>query len=101
MNVNRKHGSSRSTKPCRVSRSHSRYRESFCDLSKHAPLLIPVDPADNAPQVSFVETLDARQEKNLLLDVRSEMQQLHDLCHAGSRHPAETGQFRIVANRFI
>lgn len=50
---------------------------------------------------SFVESLDQRQEQNLLLDVRSEMQQLHDLGDARSRHPAQAGQLRIIPNCFV
>ena len=42
-----------------------------------------------------------RQKKDLFLNVRSEIEQLHDLGHAGSRHPAEAGQFGIVPNRFL
>ena len=42
-----------------------------------------------------------RQKKDLFLNVRSEIEQLHDLRHAGSRHPAEAGQFRIIPNRFL
>jgi len=71
------------------------------DLLKHAPLLVPVDPADDAPQIPLVKALDGWQKKDLFLNVRSEIEQLHDLCHAGSRHPAKAGQFRIIPNRFI
>ena len=56
-------------------------------------LLAPVDPADDGPQVSLVEALavlpgDGRQKKDLFLKVRSQIEQLHDLCHASPCHPA-------------
>ena len=38
--------------------------------------------------------------KDLFLNVWREIEQLHDLRHAGSRHLTAAGQFRIVANRF-
>ena len=41
-----------------------------------------------------IEALEERQKENLFLDVRSQIEQLHDLRHTGSRHPAEAGQFR-------
>jgi hypothetical protein len=50
------------------------------DLLKQAPLLVPVDPTDNRPQVSLVEALDERQKQDLFLNVGSQMEQLHDLC---------------------
>src|ERR1039458_3040396 len=68
---------------------------------KQAPLLVPVDPADDAPQVSLIEALDEWQKQDLLLKVRSQIEQFHDLCHTGPCHPAEAGQFRIIANRSI
>ena len=45
--------------------------------------------------------VDGRQKKDLFLNIGSEIEQLHDLGHAGSRHPAETGQFRIIPNRLL
>ena len=76
------------------------------DYLKPAPLLAPVDSADDGPQVSLVEALavvqsDRRQKKDLFLNVRSEIEQLHDLRHTGSRHPAEASQFRIIPNRLL
>src|ERR1017187_7024791 len=71
------------------------------DLLKHAALLVPVDPADDPPQVSLVEALDERQKQDLFLNVWSQIEQLHDLGHAGSRHPAEAGQFGIIPHRSI
>jgi len=71
------------------------------DLVKQRSLHIPIDPADNRAQVSLIETLDGRQEEELFLNVRSEVQQLHDLRHAGSRHPAPPGEFRIIPNLFL
>jgi hypothetical protein len=61
------------------------------DFLEHAPLLVPIDPADNGPQVSLVEALEARKEKDLLLNIRRKIEQFHDLGHSGSRHPAESG----------
>ena len=71
------------------------------ELLKQAPLFVPVDPADNGSQVSLVEALNERQKKDLFLNVRGEMEQLHDLCHTGSRYPAEAGQVRIIPDRFF
>src|ERR1039458_771110 len=71
------------------------------DLLKHAPLLAPVDAADDGPQVSLVEALDERQKQDLFLNFWSQIEQLHDLGHTGSRHPAEAGQFCIIPNRSI
>src|ERR1017187_2076441 len=71
------------------------------DLLKQAPLLVPVDAADDGPQVSLIEALDEWQEEDLFLNLRSQVEQLHDLCHTGPRHSAEAGQFRIIANRSI
>ena len=55
------------------------------DFPKQAPLLAPVDPADNGPQVSFgdaraVLQRDGLQKQDLFVNVRSEVEQLHDLC---------------------
>src|ERR1035437_10988158 len=69
------------------------------DLLEHAPLLGPIDRTDNRSQVSFVEPLERRQKEDLFLNVGREVEQLHDLCYAGSRHPAQAGQFRVVPNR--
>ena len=41
--------------------------QSAGDLLKQAPLLVPVDPADNGPQVSLVEGLEGRQKQDLFL----------------------------------
>jgi hypothetical protein len=38
-------------------------------------LLVPIDPADNGPQVSLVEALEVRKEKDLLLNIRRKIQQ--------------------------
>jgi hypothetical protein len=68
-----------------VLRGCSAARDEFLE---HAPLLVPIDPADNGPQVSLVEALQVWKEKDLLLNIRSEVEQLHDLGHPGPRHPA-------------
>ena len=59
---------------------------------------MPVDATDNAPQVSLIETVDWREKKDLFLNVRREIEQLHDLRHAGSRDVAVPGQVRIIPN---
>jgi hypothetical protein len=76
------------------------------ECPKQAPLLVPVDPADDGPEVSLVEALavvqrNGRQKKDLFLNVRSQIEQLHDLGDPGSRHPAEARQFRIIPNRLL
>src|ERR1700722_1632266 len=76
-------------------------RRAFDELLKHTPLLPPVDGANDAPQVSLVEAPDGRHKEDLFLNVRREIEQLHDLSHAGSRHPAPAGQFRIIPNLFL
>ena len=70
------------------------------DFLKQEPLVVPVNPADERPQASLVEALNGGQKKDPFLNIRSQIEQLHDLGHAGARHPAETGQFRIIRNRF-
>ena len=55
-------------------KSHSK------DFLKQAPLLAPVDPADDGPQASLGESFGRRQKKDLFLNVQSEIEQLHDLC---------------------
>lgn len=57
------------------------------EFPKQAPLLVPVDVPDNRPQVALSETRRRRQEQDLFLEVRSQMEQLHDLRHARPRHP--------------
>ena len=76
--------------------AHDAEPSECADLLKQAPLLAPVDPADEGPQVSLVEALEGRQKKDLFLNVRSQIEQLHDLCHAGPCHPAHGGPFRII-----
>jgi hypothetical protein len=71
------------------------------DFLKQAPLLAPVDPADDGPQASLGESLGRRQKKDLFLNVRGEIEQLHDLRDTGTRHSAETSQFRIILHRFL
>jgi hypothetical protein len=39
------------------------------------------------------------QKEDLLLNVGSQMEQFHDLCHAGPGNAAESGQFGIIPNR--
>jgi len=68
-------------------------------LLKQAPLFVPVDPVGDRPQVSLVEAPDGRQKEDLFLNVGSEMEQFHDLGHAGPGNAAETGQFGIIPNR--
>ena len=43
------------------------------DLLKQAPLLVPVDAADDGPQVSLVEALDERQKQDLFLNFWSQI----------------------------
>jgi hypothetical protein len=63
--------------------AHDAEPSECADLLKQAPLLAPVDPADEGPQVSLGDALEGRQKKDLFLNVRSQIEQLHDLCHAG------------------
>ena len=71
-----------------------------CDAPKQPSLLVPVDAADDGPEVSLVEAFHGRQKKDLLLNVGREIAELHDLCHAASRNAAEPGQFRVVPKTF-
>jgi hypothetical protein len=70
-------------------------------LLKKPSLFAPVDSADYGPQISFVESHDRRQKQELFLNVRSQIEQLHDLCHASARHPAEASEFRTVPNCLV
>jgi hypothetical protein len=45
--------------------------------------------------------LDERQKEDLFLYVRRQIEQLHDLRYAGSGHPTEARQFRIILNRRV
>ena len=74
--------------PHPVSSGRAARIETIQNLLKPAALLFPIDPADNRAQVSFVEALHVWQEEDQLLDIRSEIEQFHDLGHAGSRHSA-------------
>ena len=65
-------------------------------LLKQAPLFRPVDPVGDRSQVSLVEAPEGRQKEDLFLKVGSQMEQLHDLGHAGPGNTAETGQFGIT-----
>ena len=62
---------------------------------------MPVDATDDAPQVSLIETVDWREKKDLFLNVRRKIEQLHDLRDAGPRDVAAAGKFRVVANRSL
>src|ERR1035437_7486197 len=67
---------------------------------KQGALFMPVDATDNAPQVSLIETVDWREKKDLFLNVGSEIEQLHDLRHAGSPYIAATSLLRLISNPF-
>src|ERR1035437_7057580 len=71
------------------------------ELLEHAPLVPPVDGANDPPQVPLVETVDGREKKDLFLNIRREIEQFHDLRDAGTRDVAAPGKFRVVANRSI
>ena len=75
--------------------------ETVRDLLKHTTLLVPVDQPNDGPKVPLIETADVRQKEKLFLNIGSEVEELHDLGHAGSRYSAQSGEFGIVANRFL
>src|SRR5947209_15023007 len=46
-------------------------------------------------------SMHRRQKRKLLLNIRGQMKQLHDLCHASPSHVAETSQLSVVLNLLI
>ena len=67
-----------------------------------SPLLAPVrfggDGADHDLADRVAALGRARQEQNRLLNLRSELQQIHDLRDAGATHVAHAGQVGLVGD---
>jgi len=65
------------------------------------PRLPPVgnerDRSELQPPDRFAAKLDRRQEQGVLPDVGGQVQQVHDLRHAGAGDVAEAGQASVVA----
>lgn len=67
------------------------------DPLKQAPLFGPLHLGRDRPQLSFVDALGARQEEPLLLNVWRQVEQPHDLRHAGARDPTPPRDIRVIA----
>ena len=72
----------------------------FAHLGPHLPLPAPVGNSGDRPHVSFQNRVSAlhciRKKEDILLDVRSEVEQIHDLGDACTGYVAQAGEVRIV-----
>ena len=72
------------------------------ELDPHFPLTVPVEYGGNRPQISLIDPITAvgcvGKAKDILLDVRSEIEEIHDLGYPGAGYIAETGKICIVLN---
>src|SRR4051812_35752538 len=68
---------------------------------KHPPLLTPIDMPDDRAQVSLVQSRSLCQKQELLLNVRGEMEQLHDLRHAPTRDRPQAGQLGVISQPLL
>lgn len=70
-------------------------------LPLHA-LLLPLQFGSDAPQISLDDGVASprypRQEEYLLLYVRCQMQEVHDLGHASAGHVTHSGNFSVVGD---
>jgi hypothetical protein len=61
-----------------------------------------VEYGGNRPQISLIDPITAvgcvGKAKDILLDVRSEIEEIHDLGYPGAGYIAETGKICIVLN---
>lgn len=66
----------------------------------HLPLLAPVKDSGNRSDVDFADgvatAFSARQEEDFFLDVRGEIEEVHDLSNAGAGDVAEAGDVGVV-----
>ena len=77
-----------------------------CQLAGEFPPLLPLlpptehrgDRPDCVLPYRVAPALDTRQEEKVLLDVRSQEVQVHDLRDPRPRHVAHAGQLRVVAD---
>src|ERR1700761_9121220 len=70
-------------------------------ILKHAPLRTPIYMSDDLPQVSLVQSFAGRQKEKPFLYVRSEVEQLHNLCHTRSRYMPQTGELCVIVDPFL
>ena len=72
------------------------------ELLPQMPLSAPVGHGRDGANLTLGDGVaarcGARQEQDFLLGVRRQVQQVHDLRHAGPRHVAEAGQVGVVAD---
>ena len=77
------------------------FQQPLGDRLKLLPLFLPFDGVHELPQVPLINAFYRRQEQNLLLNVRREVQQFRDLRYSGTRHVAKTGHFGVIPERAI
>ncbi len=74
----------------------------FLELDPHFPLTVPVDYGGNRPQISLIDSITAvgcvGKAKDVLLDIRSEIEEIHELGYPGPGYIAEAGKICIVLN---
>ena len=72
------------------------------NLDPHLPLAVPVEHGGNRPQIPFTDSITAigcvGKAKDILLDVRSEVEKIHELGYPSAGYIAETGKICIVLN---
>lgn len=73
--------------------------------SAHLPLHSPVERRRNRPELPFRERIaasfDGRQEQDFLLQVRREVQQIHDLRQPSASNMADPRQLRLVRHQAV
>lgn len=69
-------------------------------MGPHLPLPAPVGNGGDRPHVFFQDRVSAlrciRKEEDILLDVRGEVEQIHDLCDARTGYETQAGEVRII-----
>jgi len=61
-----------------------------------------VEHGGNRPQISLIDSITAfgcvGKTEDILLDIRGEIEKIHDLCHPSTGYIAEAGKICIVLN---
>ena len=72
----------------------------YAMLFPRLPLLLPAHQAVNRSQVAFLDRIFAglhwRQMQDGFLDVWSQVEKVHDLCHTWLGYMCQTGEFGLV-----
>ncbi len=71
-------------------------------MNPHFPLTVPVENGGNRPQISLIDSITTLgcvgKTEDILLDVRGEIEEIHDLGYPSTGYIAETGEVCIVLN---